>query len=356
MKKSRYIFNRNFERTNYQKGSGATVALPTVTGVTISGNPVVNSTLTVFYTLGGGIADTITRRWYRGATLIFTSTTVDTYVPIQADAGNTSNIKCVVDATNSAGTASADSNTVARILDQLANAYIIKIGGGLNSLETDAVNKFYLDVKSFSYENLIDNCLIYAGPTLNSALNSFFGNNVVTPVNSPAWSRKVGYTHTGTSYINRGTSSNVNFTRDNHVFMVGVSNKNTTTNGACGGFAGGVGAVFIVQNNAANTNTSSCGTQVSNVFARTIANKDYAIRRQSNTQYTVWQDGVSGSAINNTTNGTPHTNYFDGAYNGNGTPSTFFESGAITEYSLQGSGAIDPSVMRTIIRNFINSL
>lgn len=120
MKKSRYIFNRNFERTNYQKGSGTTVALPTVTGVTISGNAIVNQILTVSYTLGGGTADTITRRWYRGATLIFTSTTVDTYVPVQADAGQ--NIKCTVTATNSAGSASADSNVVA-ILATLLDLY-----------------------------------------------------------------------------------------------------------------------------------------------------------------------------------------------------------------------------------------
>lgn len=319
----------------------------------ISGTAVVGQTLSTTDGTWTGIpTPTYSYQWYRGATLI-SGATNSTYTLVQDDAGNTSNIKCVVTATNSAGSASADSNTVARILDTLTNTYIT--GLTLTSTEIDSFNTLYLDIRSNSYHTIIDNMMIYATATSAAALKPLFGSNTITPVNSPTWSRKVGYTHTGTSYINRGTSSNVNFTRDNHCFMVGFANKNTTTNGANGGITG-AGAIFITPNSSANLNIGSCALQISNVYARTISNKDYAILRQSSTQTRVYQDGVAGSLLNSTTNGAPPTLMFDGGYNSAGTPVILFESGAISEYSLQGSGAIDPSVMRTIIRNFINSL
>ena len=111
-----YVFCNNF------------IVAPIVTTVTIPTNIVVNTPISVIYSLSGGVATTITRNWYRGATLIFTSTSSDNYTPVQADAGNTSNMKCVVTATNGAGSASADSNTVAVVYDATANAYITAAG------------------------------------------------------------------------------------------------------------------------------------------------------------------------------------------------------------------------------------
>jgi len=90
----------------------------------ISGTAVVGQTLTCD---GGTVTGTepITRNydWYRGVTLVQSGAS-STYVLVQADAGNTSNIKCVVTATNSAGSASADSNTITVIYDATADAYI----------------------------------------------------------------------------------------------------------------------------------------------------------------------------------------------------------------------------------------
>lgn len=83
----------------------------------ITGTAVVGQTLTCD---GGTVTGTPTPiktyQWYRGVTPI-SGATSSTYTLVQADAGNTSNIKCVVTATNSAGSASADSNTVAQIFD-----------------------------------------------------------------------------------------------------------------------------------------------------------------------------------------------------------------------------------------------
>lgn len=318
----------------------------------VSGTAVVGQILSTTNGTWTNSPSTFSYQWYRGATLI-SGATNSTYTLVQADAGNTSNIKCVVTASNGLS-ASADSNTVDRILDTLTNTYIT--GLTLTSAEIDSFNTLYLAIRSNSYHTIIDNLTIFATATNAAALKPLFGSNVITPVNSPTWSRKVGYTHTGTSYINMGTSSNVNFTRNNHCLMFGAANKNTTVNGTVGGLVTGSGAAYIVLSNAASVNANSLATQDSGIVSRTITNRDYAMIRQVSTQYFVFQDGVSSSPLIKTTAAGPPTVIYVGAFNNNGTASNIYESGAISEYSLQGSGAIDPSIMRTIIRNFINSL
>jgi len=340
---------------NYSNpSSGGAVAPVFTVAPAITGTAVVGQTLTCD---GGTVTGTepITRsyQWYRGATPVGTNS--NTYTLVQADAGNTSNMKCVVTATNVAGSASADSNTVARVLDTLTNTYIT--GLTLTSAEIDSFNTLYLAIRSNSYHTEIDNLIIYATVTSAASLKPLFGSNTITPVNSPTWSRKIGYTHTGTSYINRGTSSNVKLTRDNHCYMIGMANKSTTTNGTCGGQTAGSSGLIVT---ATNTATASFGslaaTLDSNVFSRTIANKDYAIRRQVSTQFVAYQDGVASATLPRVTSNPPPTAVFDGAYNNSGSPINIYESGAISTYSLQGSGLIDPAIMRTIINTFISSL
>lgn len=92
---------------------------PVVSSVTIPTNIVVNTPISVSYTIVGS-PTTITRTWYRGVAVISTSTTSDLYTPVQADAGQP--IKCVVTATNAAGSSSADSNTVT-VLATLLDIY-----------------------------------------------------------------------------------------------------------------------------------------------------------------------------------------------------------------------------------------
>lgn len=76
----------------------------------VSGTAVVGQTFTTTNGTWTNSPTSYTYQWYRGATLI-SGATSSTYVLVQADAGQ--NIKCTVTATNSAGSASADSNTVA---------------------------------------------------------------------------------------------------------------------------------------------------------------------------------------------------------------------------------------------------
>lgn len=81
----------------------------------VTGTAVVGQTLSTTNGTWTNSPSSFTYQWYRGATLI-SGATNSTYTLVQADAGNTSNIKCVVTASNGLS-ASADSNTVAQIFD-----------------------------------------------------------------------------------------------------------------------------------------------------------------------------------------------------------------------------------------------
>lgn len=106
-----------------QLGGGGATPPAFAVAPQITGTAVVGQTLTCD---GGTVTGTepITKsyQWYRGASPIGGATN-STYVLVSADMGQ--NIKCTVTATNSAGSASADSNTLAileTILDVTANA------------------------------------------------------------------------------------------------------------------------------------------------------------------------------------------------------------------------------------------
>ena len=132
--------------------TGSVTIPPVVSSVTIPTSIVVNTPIAVSYTIVGSTT-TITRTWYRGVAVIATSTTSDLYTPVQADAGNASNIKCVVTATNAAGSSSADSNTVAQVLTARTGAFLTAsaisdatIRGGLNTFDIGLISNS-LDTK-----------------------------------------------------------------------------------------------------------------------------------------------------------------------------------------------------------------
>ena len=135
--------------------TGGVTIPPVVSSVTIPTSIVVNTPISVSYTIVGSTT-TITRTWYRGATVIATSTTSDLYTPVQADAGNASNIKCMVTATNAAGSSSADSNTVAQVLTARTGAFLTAsaisdatIRGGLNTFDIGLISNS-LDTKMYA--------------------------------------------------------------------------------------------------------------------------------------------------------------------------------------------------------------
>lgn len=116
----------------------------------ISGTAVVGQTLS---TTNGTWSNspTYSYQWKRGATNIGTNSS--TYTLVQADAGNTSNITCVVTATNTGGSANATSNQIAQILTVRTNSFLTAsaisdttIRGALNTLDVGLISNS-LDTK-----------------------------------------------------------------------------------------------------------------------------------------------------------------------------------------------------------------
>ena len=125
---------------------------PAISSVTISGTSVVGQVLTATASgVTGTPAPTLSYQWKRGATNIGTNST--TYTLVAADAGNTSNITCVVTATNAAGSANATSNQIAQILTVRTSAFLTAsaisdatIRGGLNTFDIGLISNS-LDTK-----------------------------------------------------------------------------------------------------------------------------------------------------------------------------------------------------------------
>jgi hypothetical protein len=119
---------------------------PTISSATISGTAVVGQTLTASASGVTGIpTPTLSYQWKRGATNIGTNST--TYTLVQADAGNTSNITCVVTATNAGGSANATSNQIAQILTVRTDSFLTAsaisdatIRGGLNTFDVGLIS------------------------------------------------------------------------------------------------------------------------------------------------------------------------------------------------------------------------
>ena len=118
----------------------------------ISGTAVVGQALTsTTGTWTGTPTPTYSYQWKRGATNIGTNSS--TYTLVAADAGNTSNITCVVTATNTGGSANATSNQIAQILTVRTSAFLTAsaisdatIRGGLNTFDIGLISNS-LDTK-----------------------------------------------------------------------------------------------------------------------------------------------------------------------------------------------------------------
>lgn len=118
----------------------------------ISGTAVVGQTLTsTTGTWTSAIPLTYNYQWKRGTTNIGTNS--PNYTLVQADAGNTSNITCIVTAVNEAGVASVLSNQIAQILTARTSAFLTAssisdatITGALNTMDISLISNS-LDTK-----------------------------------------------------------------------------------------------------------------------------------------------------------------------------------------------------------------
>ena len=129
----------NFLPKRKAGGGGPSAPVNTVAPV-ISGTAVVGQTLSTTNGTWDNSPTSYSYQWKRGATNIGTNSS--TYTLVQADAGNTSNITCVVTATNAGGSANATSNQIAQILTVRTSAFLTAsaisdatIRGGLNTFD-----------------------------------------------------------------------------------------------------------------------------------------------------------------------------------------------------------------------------
>jgi hypothetical protein len=157
----------------------------------ISGTAVVGQVLSsTTGTWTGTPTPTYSYQWKRGATNIGTNSS--TYTLVQADAGNTSNITCVVTATNSAGSANATSNTIAQILDGNANTYLINSTNDVNATFKSAINQFVIDLKTNNLWSKMNRIYPFLGGTsskcatdLVTGVNGTFSGTFTYSANGP---------------------------------------------------------------------------------------------------------------------------------------------------------------------------
>ena len=334
-----------------QTGSGGATPPSFTVAPQITGTAVVGQTLTC----DGGTATgtgpiTKTYQWYRGASPIGGATN-STYTLVQADAGNTSNIKCTVTATNGAGSASADSNTVARILDVLANAYI---GAEvITSGETDAVNQFYLSIRAQGWTTNIKRMNIYANINANLQLKQMFGGATCIAVNSPTFTRAVGSTQTGTSYINSNVNINsIGITRDSNLLYTRTANMTSATVLISGAFIGGVS--LWIGRDATNVLSANFAVQAGGPAVST--NKQFSNRRQNSTTQENYSGATTQSFARTAVGSMMSGNAFDGARNIDGSPGNLMANGTILEAVAYCDGSVDPIVLDGIVSIFISSL
>lgn len=220
--------------------SGGDVPTPPVniTPPSIAGTPVVGETLTATPgTYSGTEPITVTGKWQRNGVDIPLATNL-TYVPVQADAGNTANIKYVENASNEAGEIDTDSNTIAQILDALANSVlnrIVAVGGTTGSTVINATNTHYIAIRAAGILAKLNMLRLNRGGTQSS-----IGVDGLVPAN--AVDTYVG----GNTFNSNGLTTNGTNSSRRTVYNVSTQPTNNQSFGwyisaDCTGYIGGAG-------------------------------------------------------------------------------------------------------------------
>lgn len=204
----------------------------------ITGTPVVGELLTCSTGTWVGLEPiTYSYQWKRGGVDIGGATN-NTYTLVQADAGNTANISCTVEATNAVGETPADSNTIAQILDALANSVlnrIVAVGGTTGSTVINATNTHYIAIRAAGILAKLNMLRLNRGGTQSS-----IGVDGLVPAN--AVDTYVG----GNTFNSNGLTTNGTNSSRRTVYNVSTQPTNNQSFGwyisaDCTGYIGGAG-------------------------------------------------------------------------------------------------------------------
>ena len=343
-----------------ESGGGGAVAPVNVTPPSIPTTLVVGTSFAIDAGTWSNSPTNYNYKLYRGATLIdeqnSASTTVN-YTPVQDDAGNTSNIKCVVTATNSAGSASADSNTVSQVLTVRTDSYLT-----LNSISDatlrGAINNVDIGIINNSLTNLRGLYFFNAG-TADKAKYNFLDQRDLDAAFRITFVNTVSGDFTSNGWLPNGVSSygNTHFTPSTDASVNGMghgvySRTNSTTGTRVYGCV--FGGATIVQHNLSGGNFVN-GNVSNNIINYTASPTTRFLynRRNSSTDMEVYRDGTSLGTNTNTCAALPSSKFYFGARNGgSGTPD-FYDNHQVTigvlDVGLTNAQAL---TLRTIVDNY----
>jgi len=283
----------------------------------ISGTAVVGQVLSsTTGTWTGTEPITYSYQWKRGATNIGTNSS--TYTLVQADAGNTSNITCVVTATNSAGSDNATSNTIAQILTVRTSAFLTSsaisdatIRGGLNTFDIGLIANS-LDTKMKAVYPFVGGT---ASTHKFNFMNSADTNAAFRLAFSGTW------THSSTGVTPNGTNAfadtffipSVDASTSGFGFGIYSRVDNTSPTQIYGANQSGIN---ITQQNLSNGNFIN-GTLASNIISFTAAPSTRFMynRRNSTTDMQAYRDGVSLGTNTAAAIAMPNCKFYFGARN-----------------------------------------
>lgn len=303
---------------------GVAVAPANTVAPSVTGTAVVGQTLTTTNGTWTNSPTSYSYQWYRGATLI-TGATSSSYTLVQADAGNTSNIKCTVTATNGGGSASADSNTVAQILTVRTNSFLTASSITDNTIK-GALNTFDMFLVSSGIGSKLRAVYPFVGGTATTHKFNFLDARDLDAA------YRLSFSGTWTHNSNGATPSSAfanTFLNFNTVY--GASGDYTIGNYVSGlttGISSGafIGSTYIwdwsANGSVGNVAMGNAGQSM--VSNRVLSGLTMFTRKDATTIYNSYHGQTAEIALSFSAN--PNGNYYIGAVNQNGS-ATFNSDG-----------------------------
>lgn len=229
---------------------------------------------------------------------------------------------------NSSGGASYDAAYQA-VLDRATTLGFTHPGATFKN----AQNQFVVDLKAASVWDKIKYLLVLANDgsanfgLLNWKAPSSFQ---AVPTNSPTWVSGTGYDFNGTdNYIIANAIITTDLGMGQGDAHMGVYCYENAASGTvvCGcGFALPTNAIFINPRNATDNFTSACNDSTSNALANSNSIGYFAVSRTGATEYRKYINGAE-TVVSVASTGITALKPFIGAFNANGTPSSFTPRG-----------------------------